>query len=42
MPKAVEKLVKKIKKTVKPRKGQTKEQAAWAIAMAIHKKKTKK
>lgn len=43
MPKKLEKLEKKIEKNVKPRKGETKEQAAYAIANSIlNKNKAKK
>lgn len=42
MPKAVEDCVRKLMKTVKPRRGQTKREAAWAICQAMHNKKKKK
>jgi hypothetical protein len=43
MPKSVERCVKKVKKTVKPRKkGQTKKSAAFAVCTAAHKKKKAK
>lgn len=43
MPKSVERCVKKVKQTVKPRNpDQTKESAAWGICTAAHKKKLRK
>ena len=43
MPKVVERCVKKVKKTIKPRNPkQTKESAAWGVCTASHKKKLAK
>lgn len=42
-PKKVESCVRKVSKTIKPRKkGQSKKSAAWAVCTAAHKKKKKK
>lgn len=39
-PKSVERCVKKVSKTIKPRKkGQTKRSAAWGVCKAAHKKR---
>ena len=43
MPKPVERCVKRVKKTIEPRKkGQSKESAAWAVCTASYKKGKKK
>lgn len=43
MPKRVEKCVKSVKKTIKPKKkNQSKESAAWAVCKAADKKRKKK
>jgi hypothetical protein len=42
VPDKLERCVSKVKRTVKPRKGQSAEQAAWAICTAALKKRAKK
>ncbi len=42
-PKEVESCVRKVSKTIKPKKkGQSKKSAAWAVCTAAHKRKKKK